>query len=339
MPTRRPGPAASRVARLSEAPSRTTATSRTVLARRRCRGRSARPGSTRCAGPCRVRWRAPKPRARRGRTGAPRPIRARGRRGHREAQEEAGQDAAQGGEGGCDEGRGSHDGLAGSLWICPPPCRSTSIRSNRTLRWFCSLLPIIGRCRRRCRSSGGQVRLLLKLRAHDQLPGERSRPADGHDYATGAGASQPHDPDRPIVRLLAAVILVILASFVPPAVQAHEGHAHHAGYGSATHMRTASVAAVPAANPAGHVARAEPLAYVETALRITAVAPIRDAGCCPGPCRVRCCGTMACCAAGILPARPPWRRSRSGRQAGPARRPRSHRRRTRSPAEASPNLA
>ncbi len=122
-------------------------------------------------------------------------------------------------------------------------------------------------------------------------------------------------PDRPIVRLLAAVILVILASFVPPAVQAHEGHAHHAGHGSATHMRTASVAAVPAANLAGHVARAEPLAYatyLETALRITAVAPIRDDGCCPGPCRVRCCGTMACCAAGILPGRPPWRRSRSG---------------------------
>ncbi len=115
-------------------------------------------------------------------------------------------------------------------------------------------------------------------------------------------------PDRPIVRLLAAVILVILAFFVPPAVQAHEGHAHHAGHGSATHMRTASVAAVPAANLAGHVARAEPLAYVstylETALRITAVAPIRDAGCCPGPCRVRCCGTMACCAAGILPGQP-----------------------------------
>ena len=84
-------------------------------------------------------------------------------------------------------------------------------------------------------------------------------------------------PDRPIVRLLAAVILVILAFFVPPAVQAHEGHAHHAGHGSATHMRTASVAAVPAANLAGHVARAKPLAYIstylETALRITAGTP------------------------------------------------------------------
>ncbi len=111
-------------------------------------------------------------------------------------------------------------------------------------------------------------------------------------------------PDRPIVRLLAAVILLILAAFVPPAAQAHEGHAHHAGPGSATHTRTASVAAVPAANPAGHVARAEPLAYVETALRITVVAPVRDHGCCPGPCRVRCCGTMACCAAGILPGPP-----------------------------------
>ncbi|BCM81621.1 hypothetical protein mvi_00820 [Methylobacterium indicum] len=111
-------------------------------------------------------------------------------------------------------------------------------------------------------------------------------------------------PDRPIVRLMAAVILVILASFVPPAVQAHEGHAHHAGHGSATHTRTASVAAVPAANLAGHVARAEPLACAETAIRITAVAPIRDAGCCPGPCRVRCCGTMTCCAAGILPGPP-----------------------------------
>lgn len=111
-------------------------------------------------------------------------------------------------------------------------------------------------------------------------------------------------PDRPIVRLLAAVILVILASLVPSAGQAHEGHAQHAGNGPATHMRTASVAAVPAVNPAGHVARGEPPAYLETALRITAVGPVRDDSCCPGPCRVRCCGTMACCAAGILPGPP-----------------------------------
>ncbi len=115
-------------------------------------------------------------------------------------------------------------------------------------------------------------------------------------------------PDRPIVRLMAAVILVVLASLVPSAAQAHEGHAHHAGNGSATHMRPASVAAVPPAILAGHVARAEPPAYVstylETALRITAAAPIRDDGCCPGPCRVRCCGTMACCVAGILPGPP-----------------------------------
>ena len=108
-------------------------------------------------------------------------------------------------------------------------------------------------------------------------------------------------PDRPIVRLMAAVILVVLASLVPSAAQAHEGHAQHAGHGSATPMRPASVAAVPAASLAGHVAQAEPPAYLETALRITAVAPVRDDGCCPGPCRVRCCGTMACCAAGILP--------------------------------------
>ncbi|MEH3144071.1 MAG: hypothetical protein PGN34_01645 [Methylobacterium frigidaeris] len=107
-------------------------------------------------------------------------------------------------------------------------------------------------------------------------------------------------PDRPIVRLLAAVILVILASLVPSAAQAHEGHAHHPGHGSATPMRATSVAAVPAVKPAGPITRAEAQALAETALRITAVAPVRDDGCCPGPCRVRCCGTMACCAAGIL---------------------------------------
>ncbi|BAQ46730.1 hypothetical protein Maq22A_c18160 [Methylobacterium aquaticum] len=57
--------------------------------------------------------------------------------GHREAQEEAGQEAAQGGKGGCDEGRGGHDGLAGSLGSVPTvPIHEHSIQQNVTMFLF-----------------------------------------------------------------------------------------------------------------------------------------------------------------------------------------------------------
>ncbi|MET7244365.1 hypothetical protein ABZT49_13425 [Methylobacterium sp. EM32] len=121
-------------------------------------------------------------------------------------------------------------------------------------------------------------------------------------------------PDRPIVRLMAAVILAILAHLAPSAVQAHEGHGRHAP-AATMQGRAVPAKAVAATAPARPIIRAETPAWSRTALRIAAVAPVEHGNCCPGPCRVRCCGTMACCATGILsgsagPAPLPFRGAR-----------------------------
>ncbi|AWN55659.1 hypothetical protein [Methylobacterium sp. 17Sr1-1] len=115
-------------------------------------------------------------------------------------------------------------------------------------------------------------------------------------------------PDRSIVRLMAVVILAILAHLAPSAVQAHEGHergghAHHVP-AAATQVRPVPANAVAATAPARPIVPAEAPAWSKPVLRVAAVAPVGDEQCCPGPCRVRCCGTMACCAAGILSGAP-----------------------------------
>lgn len=116
--------------------------------------------------------------------------------------------------------------------------------------------------------------------------------------------------DRQLVRLMAAMILAIIAYVAPSAVQAHGGHAHHGHHVAATQPK-----AVPSATKAAVTARATPAVQVEVRIEApvwsklapkpVAVEPARiepneDGGCCPGPCKTRCCGPMACCATGIL---------------------------------------
>ncbi len=86
---------------------------------------------------------------------------------------------------------------------------------------------------------------------------------------------------------------------------------------------------------AGHVAQAEPPAYLETALRITAVAPVRDDVCCPAP--------AGSAAAERWPAVPPvfCRPARPGADPVPPSgwfraTPRSHRRRDPKPCRGLP---
>ncbi|KQP51128.1 hypothetical protein ASF41_13155 [Methylobacterium sp. Leaf111] len=114
--------------------------------------------------------------------------------------------------------------------------------------------------------------------------------------------------DRQLARLMAAMIVMIIAYVSPSAVQAHEGHAHHG------HHQAAMVEVAPAAPVAGtttvtvvvtEVASAiVPAASRETVAGSAAVGSIRsdeaDGGCCPGPCKGKCCGTMSCCVPGIL---------------------------------------
>lgn len=112
--------------------------------------------------------------------------------------------------------------------------------------------------------------------------------------------------DRQIARLMAAMILAIIAYVAPSAVQAHEGHAHHGHHVAATQPKAlSSTAKAEGTAPAKPSALAEAPAWLRVALPVAAVEPTRiepsqDDGCCPGSCRIRCCGTMACCATGIL---------------------------------------
>jgi len=106
--------------------------------------------------------------------------------------------------------------------------------------------------------------------------------------------------DRQTLRLMAAVILAIIAYVAPSAVQAHEGHGHHGHHVMAAWPKAPTAVAVPAkpAVTAGAPAWSRvALATVEAAR----IEPTED-GCCRPGCRTRCCGTMTCCAAGVLTA-------------------------------------
>jgi hypothetical protein len=113
---------------------------------------------------------------------------------------------------------------------------------------------------------------------------------------------------RQIVRLMGAMILAIIASVASSAVEAHEGHTHH-GHRPAATRTVAPAAAVsapaePAVRPGAPFRSVVALApIVDSGARI---GPVEEDRCAPG-CRTRCCGTTACCVAGILsvPVVPP----------------------------------
>ncbi len=106
--------------------------------------------------------------------------------------------------------------------------------------------------------------------------------------------------DRQIVRLMAAMILAYVA---PSAVQAHEGHYHHDQHVAAPQPKTVPATTdVAVATPAKPAIRSEAPALSKVALLAVASAriePEQDDCCRPG-CETRCCGTMACCATGVL---------------------------------------
>jgi len=113
--------------------------------------------------------------------------------------------------------------------------------------------------------------------------------------------------DRHIVRLMAAMILAIIAYVAPSAVQAHEWHAHHGHHVAAAQPKAVpATAKATATAPVRPAVRAEAPSRFKVALPVAAVESARieadeEGGCCPGPCKARCCGPMACCATGILP--------------------------------------
>ena len=111
-----------------------------------------------------------------------------------------------------------------------------------------------------------------------------------------------------LTRLMAAMIVMIIAYVSPSAVQAHEGHAHHGHHQAATVVAAPAppvVRAVTAPMEATKVVSAViPAAGRETLVGSAAVGSIQSdeqgRGCCPGPCKGACCGTMSCCVPGIL---------------------------------------
>lgn len=112
--------------------------------------------------------------------------------------------------------------------------------------------------------------------------------------------------DRQLVRLMAAMIVMIIAYVAPSVAQAHEGH-HHGGHDHAAMTRAAKAQVAPAPAPATQVvgsavSTATPvLAASAVTLRMaTLQADDAGRGCCPGPCKGACCGTMSCCVTGIL---------------------------------------
>ncbi|MCP1553991.1 MULTISPECIES: hypothetical protein [Methylobacteriaceae] len=117
-------------------------------------------------------------------------------------------------------------------------------------------------------------------------------------------------PDRQLVRLMAAMIVMIIAYVAPSAVQAHEGH-HHGGHDHAAMTRAAKASVAPLAAPAPRDVGRSAAAVDATPVLLKAAVPARVAilqsedagrGCCPGPCKGTCCGTMSCCVPGILSA-------------------------------------
>jgi hypothetical protein len=133
--------------------------------------------------------------------------------------------------------------------------------------------------------------------------------------ATGMGF------DRHIVRLMAVMILAIIAHVAPSAVQAHEGHVHCGHRGRM--VSEAATASLPAANPgldkASGIAELAVTLLTAPRLRVTtgkSTASVRavdaDRCCCPGPCKRRCCettvgGTFGIFAGPASPAMPMFR--------------------------------
>ena len=116
-------------------------------------------------------------------------------------------------------------------------------------------------------------------------------------------------PDRQLAHLMAAMIVMIIAYVAPSAVQAHETHAHHghhhAEMAQAHSAPLATEAKAAAAQTRAVQAPAKPWAVVGLpAKAVEPAASIRandtGGGCCPTGCRGSCCGTVACCASGIL---------------------------------------
>lgn len=112
--------------------------------------------------------------------------------------------------------------------------------------------------------------------------------------------------DRQIVRLMAATILAIIAYVAPSAVQAHEGHAHHSHHMAATQPNVAlSAARTTVTTPAETAvwSKVPTLSKIALPLAVADDARIEPIGddCCPIVCKTRCCGSMACCAPGVLP--------------------------------------
>ena len=115
-------------------------------------------------------------------------------------------------------------------------------------------------------------------------------------------------PDRQLARLMAAVIVMTIAYVAPSAVQAHEGH-HHGGHDHAAMTRAAKAPVASVVAPAPRDVGRSVAAVDAAPVLLKAAVPARVAilqsedagrGCCPGPCKGACCGTMACHASGIL---------------------------------------
>jgi hypothetical protein len=108
--------------------------------------------------------------------------------------------------------------------------------------------------------------------------------------------------DRHFVRLMAAMIFAIIAYVAPSAVQAHEGHAHHGHHMAATQPKIVPSTAKVAAIPAKLAVRIEAPAWSRVSLATVEAARIEPSedDCCRPGCKTHCCGTMTCCAAGVL---------------------------------------
>ena len=123
-------------------------------------------------------------------------------------------------------------------------------------------------------------------------------------------------PDRQLVRLMAAMIIAIVAYVAPSAVQAHDGHVRHGSIPVATAVQTGSPQefgvklpeAVSVVVAVGSQASA--LAQAVFGLRGTSseavamAARFDDAA--AGTCTSRCCGTMSCCAVGVSAGPGDW---------------------------------
>ena len=108
--------------------------------------------------------------------------------------------------------------------------------------------------------------------------------------------------DLQLVRLMAAMIVMIIAYVAPSAVRAHEGHARHH---VAVEKAQAAPVAVPSSSKLVTSAVSQPQAMAGFAAVSTSAMGLiqtdeQGRGCCPGPCEGTCCGTMSCCVSGML---------------------------------------